>query len=240
MNIYQRINKFLNTYTFLISLIIIVIIYIVVRRIRHRRSYTPANIDDEYIKPQLFRNLLTDKETAYIIENSQNLFKESNVMKNSPLDIDYSQRKSETAWLNHNKDPVINKIMKKICKKMNMPIENAESLQVVKYGPGGFFHPHNDSCCQDTPTCRYVNSNGGKRVGTMLIYLNDDFEGGETEFPNLKLKIKPQKNMGIFFRSLATNTDKCHPLALHGGLPVKSGTKYICNVWIHQNKYLNN
>jgi prolyl 4-hydroxylase len=71
----------------------------------------------------------------------------------------------------------------------------------------------------------------------MLIYLNDSFEGGETEFPNLKMKLKAPKYGAIMFRPLEKDGNRCHPLALHKGTEITSGEKYICNVWIREGKY---
>jgi prolyl 4-hydroxylase len=116
-------------------------------------------------------------------------------------------------------------------------MENAEPLQVVKYEPGGYYNEHHDACCDDDSKCDAFIQNGGQRVLTVLIYLNDSFEGGATEFPELKKMIKPPKYGCVIFHPLADNTNQCHPLALHRGMPVTSGTKYICNVWIREGCY---
>jgi prolyl 4-hydroxylase len=112
-----------------------------------------------------------------------------------------------------------------------------EPLQVVKYDPGGFYNDHHDACCDDDSKCNEFIQNGGQRVLTILIYLNDDFEGGATKFSTIVKDIKPPKYGGVIFRPLADNSEQCHPLALHKGTPVNSGTKYICNLWIRQDKY---
>jgi prolyl 4-hydroxylase len=38
----------------------------------------------------------------------------------------------------------------------------------------------------------------------------------------------------VFFRPLGTTDPRCHPLALHAGLPTSSGTKYICTAWVRE------
>ena len=78
---------------------------------------------------------------------------------------------------------------------------------------------------------------GGHRIATMVIYLNDDFEGGSTRFINLDRNIKPKKYGSIYFHTLDKNEKKCHPYGLHAGLPVTSGNKYIANIWIRENKF---
>jgi prolyl 4-hydroxylase len=119
----------------------------------------------------------------------------------------------------------------------NTSFENVEHLQVVKYDENGFYNPH-----YDTVTNNDINSinfliQGGHRVITMLIYLNDDFTEGGTRFVTLNKTIKPPKYGGILFYTFNKQIEKCHPYSFHAGLPIKSGTKYIANVWVRENKY---
>ena len=79
--------------------------------------------------------------------------------------------------------------------------------------------------------CKKFNKDG-YRVLTMVIYLNDDFEGGATKFPNIDKEYKPEKYSGLLFYPMNKNGDKCHDNSLHAGMPVISGEKYIANVWI--------
>ena len=69
---------------------------------------------------------------------------------------------------------------------------------------------------------------GGTILGraiSAICYLNDDYEGGEIEFPNFKIKIKPESGMLILFPSNYAYSHIAHP--------VTSGTKYAIVTWIH-------
>ena len=67
-----------------------------------------------------------------------------------------------------------------------------------------------------------------KRYLAFLIYLNDDFKGGETTFPYNKLTIKPETGKVLVFPPTWQ-----YP---HSGLPVKSGNpKYIMSTYLHYN-----
>ena len=116
-------------------------------------------------------------------------------------------------------------------------IQNTEKLQVVKYQPVGFYNAHYDASCDNLRESIEFEKNGGQRRVTMIIYLNDGYEGGETEFPNLKKKYKLDKGGGLLFYSLEKNGNKCHPLSLHSGTPVIKGEKYIANVWLREKPY---
>ena len=90
-----------------------------------------------------------------------------------------------------------------------------EPMQCVRYEPGQRFHAHYD---------------GLGRTHTVLIYLNQDFAGGETLFPDLPLSIAPQPGMALVFANLDADGVTI-PWSLHAGLPPRGGRKYACNLW---------
>lgn len=88
-----------------------------------------------------------------------------------------------------------------------------EPYQALKYRENEFYKTHYD---------------GGTELGraiSAICYLNDDFEGGELEFPNYKFKLKPQKGMLVLFPSNYAYRHIAHP--------VTKGTKYALVTWIH-------
>jgi hypothetical protein len=69
-------------------------------------------------------------------------------------------------------------------------------IRICKYLNEGFFKPHYDGC--------YVINQHERSFFTLMFYLNEDYEGGETSFltkDDLKtiFSIKPKKGMMIFF-----------------------------------------
>ena len=84
-------------------------------------------------------------------------------------------------------------------------------FQVQKTGPGEFYKWHWDTANGTV--------GGLRRVFSTILYLNDDYEGGETGFPRQALKIRPRKG-----RLVCTYSNFTH---LHAGLPVKKGDKYL-------------
>lgn len=102
-----------------------------------------------------------------------------------------------------------------------------EHLQVVRYGIGGYFRPHYDE---------RISLWRGRygRDATLLIYLNDDYTGGETVFPRLGKTVIPKKGKAILFRNLDSNHRRILWGSYHEGRPITSGEKYILNLWIHK------
>ena len=95
------------------------------------------------------------------------------------------------------------------------------SYSLMKYVPGSVGYTwHNDFIYDD-----FTNDRGGVRTVTWLFYLNDDFEGGETEFKYGGHKIKPETGKLVLFPSSWT--------MVHRGNPVITGVKYLCVGWLY-------
>jgi prolyl 4-hydroxylase len=199
------------------------------RRMRH--------IYDDFELWELY-NILTEAECKKIIQFSEEFgFKDSKVYKrDGKHEVDSKYRTSRTAWVSNKRDPLIERIAQLTQLLTDLPIENQEHLQVAKYEEGGRFVPHFDVCTDDEETCDRNNKGAGQRVATLLMYLNDDFKGGETVFPHIGLSIRPKRGKAILFRS----TDKYEQIyeeAKHQGMPVLEGKKYICTKWAHLRAY---
>ena len=177
-----------------------------------------------YIEPKVIPDFLTEDEIEYIKKESNNKFVPSDItdIKSGYIGIiDRNLRMSDSTWLEID-DPIVNSVIRKCVGLTNKPFINCEYLQVVRYKEGGHFKHH-----QDVNSYLMIN----RRLYTIMIALNDDYEGGETDFPGLNIEYKLKKGSALFFHTL--DNRKLHTsLALHGGKPVKSGEKWICNLWV--------
>lgn len=104
-----------------------------------------------------------------------------------------------------------------------------EEVQIARYEPSQQYKPHYDACV-DEHIC--ANPNKIYRRATMLVYLCDSFEGGETYFPNIDYKVRPRTGHAVLFYNTDQDTGKELTDSIHAGLPVKRGIKWIANVWI--------
>lgn len=225
-------NKFF--YRVLIFILLFIVFYFsYLSAITHYKENFGYEENEDYKEPQIYPNFITSEEADYILEQSKQKFEDSTIIGGYDVNI----RKSQTCWL-YKTDETIKNIIQRVCDMHNYPIERAEDLQVVKYDPNGYYNEHHDSCCDENKKCKEFIERGGNRVVTMVIYLNDDFEGGATRFINLDKDIKPDKYSGILFYPMNKSGKKCHRKALHAGLPVTSGNKYIANVWIREHEFI--
>lgn len=93
------------------------------------------------------------------------------------------------------------------------PIFFPEGFNVLRYQTGQEYHAHYDG---DTDS---------KRIISPILYLNDNYEGGEIEFVNYNIKIKPEAGMFLIFPANFAYRHIAHP--------VKTGTKYAIVTWLH-------
>ena len=176
-----------------------------------------------YPKPVVIENFLSENERIHIKQEAKSKLQVSTVDKDRR--VDEQIRKSETAWLS-TEDPIIRSVVERCVSRTDRPIENCEQLQVLRYTEGGHYNPHQDVFYQDK----------NKRLYTFIIALNDEYEGGETAFPYLNEKYKLNAGDALFFHTL-DNYGLDTSDALHGGQPVKSGEKWVCNLWVHKYPY---
>jgi len=177
-----------------------------------------------YQKPVVIPNFLSGDEINHIKKEAESKLSTSTIAANGI--IDKKTRDSETAWLEL-EDPIVNQVAKRCTGLTDRPLRNCEKLQVLRYKPGGFYKPHQDT---------FTDTDKKKRMYTIILALNDDYEGGETVFPNLERKYKLKKGDALFFHTL-DNYELKTSKALHGGAPVTSGEKWICNLWVHKHEY---
>ena len=174
-----------------------------------------------YIEPKVIPDFLTEDEIEYIKKKSINKLEPSATFNPSHNSI----RQSESTWLKLD-DPIVDNVIRKCVGLTNKPIGHCEPLQVTRYKTGGFYKPHQDVILKYLPNIRQY---------TFIFALND-YEGGETSFPNLDIKFKLKKGDCLFFHTL-DNHEQYTSMALHAGEPVKSGEKWICNLWVHKYPY---
>jgi prolyl 4-hydroxylase len=217
---------------FLLGAVLVVLMCVLVLLSRNtERGFTHDDASWEH--PQIVKDILTPEECQYIIDKAEPMFARSTVVGIEGAD---ASRTSQTAWISKT-DPVAQKVFEKALEHTGKTLAECEDLQVVKYKPGTYYREHHDSCCDGSQGCLDFEKEGGQRVATLLVYLNDNFTDGETHFPNLDLKLKADPGSAILFRPLGSDEAKCHPKALHAGLPISSGVKYVCNAWIRENKF---
>jgi hypothetical protein len=121
----------------------------------------------------------------------------------------------------------------RIAAAVGVPMGALETSQVLHYETGQRFEPHYDFLDPNLPGHVKDLREQGQRTVTFLVYLNDGFEGGETDFPHLAQRHKPPAGGALCFHNIAPSGAPDRR-TLHAGLAPTKGEKWLFSQWIRQ------
>jgi prolyl 4-hydroxylase len=148
---------------------------------------------------------------------------------NNPTGVDPG-RTNEFAPFNFaSADMVVEMIRQRIANQIGAPLACLEMSQVLHYAVGQEFVLHCDFL--DPQAMREEIARNGQRAATVLIYLNDGFEGGETSFPRLGLNHRGKAGDALVFGNL-DSTGMPDPRSQHAGCPPTLGEKWVFSQWV--------
>lgn len=155
-------------------------------------------------------------------------------------------RRTSTTWFCRYES--VTSLLAKAQALLNVDLTQMEEPQLVRYRTGEEFSWHYD----EIPSTQL--SNGGQRLATLLVYLNDleDDRGGGTVFRDLnypvnegekgstkdnynQLTVRPKQGTALVFFP-AFKDGNPDPRTLHKG-EVALDTKMIAQLWIHEREY---
>jgi hypothetical protein len=114
---------------------------------------------------------------------------------------------------------------------VGQPTPNFEVMNILSYEPGEEYLPHHDYLDPSSAGFQEELAARGQRVSTFLVYLNGDYEDGETCFVDIDLKFKGSQGDALFFMS-ADAGGIVDPRTRHSGLPPAQGTKWLLSQWV--------
>lgn len=203
---------------------------------RLREFYeTGARINED---PQvcIFENFLSALEVEQLLAAASSKLKRAQVSADTQ-GVTSDGRTGSNCWIPHGYNGVIQGLSERVAEVLGLPLENAESLQVVHYREGQEYAPHFDAWDAATERGRRCMLRGGQRLVTCLLYLNDVEQGGSTCFPELDLEVRAKRGRMLLFHNCHTGSTVRHPASLHGGMPVIAGEKWACNFWFRELQY---
>ena len=171
-------------------------------------------------------NVLSNEECDELIRLSKDKMKRSKIGTKREVN---EQRTSSSSFIEESENAIVARVEKRISSVMNIPIEHGEGLQILQYTPGQEYKAHYDFF---SSTSKVANNN---RISTLVMYLNDVEEGGETFFPKLNFSVTPKKGMAVYFEYFY-NDQTLNELTLHGGAPVITGEKWVATQWMRKQK----
>lgn len=177
---------------------------------------------------RFFRSALTAAECAYVAEKASpalrpSLIRDERTGQGVPDPI----RKSSGMYFDPSiEDLVIRSINLRIARLSGTQVECGEMLHILRYSPGDEYRAHIDA----------MPGAVNQREATALIYLNDDYSGGETRFTGLGLTVKGRAGDCLVFVN-ADEAGRPDTRLRHAGLQVQTGVKWLASRWIRQRPF---
>ena len=165
----------------------------------------------------------------WLVERSRGKFKPALMFDGNRPAFSASRNNSDFCFDIVAADLVLLLVRERTSALVKLPIFAMEPPQIFHYAVGQEIRPHYD----------HVRAEGGyeaERIATLLLYLNDDYDGGELEFPKVGLRTRGKRGDAIYF----ANVDAAgapEPLSLHAALPVTRGEKFIFSQWIQDRTF---
>ena len=191
-------------------------------------------------------NFITDKECKFIISKSKDNMVGAGVSRmNTDTEFKtgvYKGRTNSSCWFAIDKYPETLTIAKKIAKQINCNHNHFENFQVIHYNETEEYKYHYDAYDKEEKE-KYEKFCGGElgrgnRLRTVLVYLNDVEEGGETGFDSLdeydiQIKVQAKKGRMVVFTNV-NDDGSLNKKSRHAGLPIIKGEKWAFNLWLRE------
>jgi prolyl 4-hydroxylase len=175
----------------------------------------------------LYPRLFTRAECEYLAALATPLFAPSTVndaMGRPVLDQIRTSDGSTIHWMIE--DPAVHALNRRIAALTPSPAENGEALQILRYRTGQQYRPHYD----------FVRASENQRHLTALVWLNEDYQGGETHFLKTGLKVKGKRGDCIVFKNSLPDRS-VDRMSEHAGMPVIVGMKLLASRWIRESRW---
>jgi prolyl 4-hydroxylase len=176
---------------------------------------------------QLFRGAFSHAECDYVLRLEKDDYARASVIDEATgiERIDPVRTADETHIDWEAENPLVHVFNRRLAALSGTAVDWGEPLQLLRYRPGQQYRNHYD----------YIPGAANQRILTALLYLNEDYSGGETAFPRIDLKVRGRTGDVLLFRNMQDG--RRIPESEHAGLPVISGVKHIATRWIRATAY---
>ncbi|CAD5170007.1 unnamed protein product [Musa acuminata subsp. malaccensis] len=209
--------------------------------------FDPSKVIQLTWHPRVFfyERFLTDEDCDHLITLAQGKLEKLVVDASKGNSTASSLDISSGMFLPRGQDEVVSKIEERISTWTFLKKENGENMLIMHSLANESYEPHYDYYHDESKLAV-----GGHRVATVLMYLSNVSRGGETIFPQSKLKdtqtkddtwspcaatgyaVKPLRGSAILYFNLHPDATP-DEASLHGSCMVLDGERWTATKWIH-------
>ncbi len=203
-----------------------------IKRMQIAENGSPVLVSDGRLLSEephvtLIPALLTAEECHYLMSLAQPMLQPAVVEQAAGQVHRHPGRTSDSVGLTWPiENPVVHALNKRIAAASGTDVTQGEPVQILRYRPGQEYKPHFDAIPGFT----------NQRALTCIVWLNEEYDGGETLFLKTSLKVKGGKGDALLFRN-ADAEGRRDESSAHAGLPVTRGEKWLASRWIRANPF---
>jgi prolyl 4-hydroxylase len=190
-------------------------------------------------QPRLWwvRGIATPRVCDWLIERARGRLGTATVYSSDSGKLDQSEGRSNTLFEFDlgEVDLVVMWLRTRIAAALKTPEDRLEPSNVLHYEPGQRFGRHYDFVRPDLEAWAEELRIKGQRVSTALVYLNEGYEGGETDFLRLDRQFKGAPGDALFFANV-NGWGQPDIQTLHEGRAPTSGEKWLFSQFVRDRK----
>ena len=196
-------------------------------------SPPPLRVVSESPRIRVFERFATPAECDWLVECGRHQLRRALVYRKDAEghQASDSRTNSEADFTYSNASVLLALLRDRIAAAAGISTDHFEVAKLLHYEPGQQFKPHGDFQDASTPALAREIERRGQRIATFLIYLNEDYEGGETDFPRISFRYRGSRGDALlFFNVDAAGRPDLN--TIHAGRPTTRGEKWLFSQWI--------
>lgn len=198
----------------------------------HQRPLPSAQPRSEQPRILALPGLLTADECIYVALKGLPMLRPARVVGPDGRSTVDAIRSNDTAKFGLlEADALVQSLDLRVAAALGHPAEHGEGFALLRYQVGQQYLPHCDWIDPEREATRADLALRGQRVATLVVYLNDAFEGGATAFPKLGLELRGAVGDAFVWHNVRPD-GSVDPLTLHAGLPPTQGMKFLLSKWM--------
>lgn len=200
----------------------------------------PSETLNEAPPIRVYRGFVNDAACDWLIEQMRPALKPARIYSGDEVrDIEDEMRTNSVGPLHLGCIDVVNAVVQyRIAAVTQLPIDNFDGPTALHYAVGEEIKDHYDYVNPKIPNYEHEIKTRGERLITFLVYLNDDYEGGETAFPKVDVSHKGKRGDGLLF--VNTRPDgKPDSRSVHAGRPPTRGEKWLLSQFVREHAVFN-